>query len=203
MPQDTAPGAAINLLPEEQIQQEPIPKFLRWVLTAGRYIIIFSEALVLIVFMARFKLDTEIVDLKKEITSKAQVLEQAQGFEKEFLDTQSRFQRVGSLVESLKPRASIFSALETTIPQQITLERFTQKGGDVEIIGTANDYSAVSRWVALLRKEGRWSQVKLESIQHDDTQEGENVLSFSILAKSEVSLPAPTSKPAPPEGELP
>jgi len=185
MPKNSAQGTNINLLPEEQLQQEPISKFLRWALTAGRYIVIFTEAVVLVVFLARFKLDSDIIDLKQEITAKAQVLAQAQSFEEEFLSTQARLQSVSKLVDGLTPRASLFSTLEATIPKEITLTDFSQSDAQIKISGETGNYSAVTQWVKLLQKEEGWSEVKLESIQRGTQEEGEGggLIQFGISAK--------------------
>ncbi len=50
----------LNLLkPQSNPEQLPI-KLFRWLLLSGRYIFVFVEALVLIAFAARFKLDADI-----------------------------------------------------------------------------------------------------------------------------------------------
>lgn len=184
MPESAAQGANINLLPEEQIQQEPISKFLRWALTAGRYIVIFTEAVVLIVFLARFKLDSDIIDLKQEITAKAQVLRQAEDFEKKFLNTQARLQSVSDLVEDLKPRLTLFSTVESTIPKEVILTEFSQNDAQVKISGETGNYSAVTQWVKLLQGQDGWSEVKLESIQRgaQGEEEGSGLIQFGISA---------------------
>lgn len=177
----TAPGAEINLLPQEQLRQEPISKFLRWALTAGRYIVIFTEALVLIVFLARFKLDSDIIDLKQEITAKAQVLKQAQNFEEEFLATQKRLIDVGRLFDNLEPRAPLLTTIEATIPQPITLAELSLTGSKLQITGVSTDYAAITQWVKLLEAEESLSEVSLDSLQRSTEEaEGDSLIQFSI-----------------------
>lgn len=187
MPGNAAQGTAINLLPEEQIQQEPVFKFLRWVLTTGRYIVIFTEAAVLVVFLARFKLDSDIIDLKQEITAKAQVLQQAESFEEEFLSTRARLQEVSDLVVGLEPRAPLSATIETTIPKDVTLTEFSQSSEQVKISGETANYSGVTQWVKLLSEKKGWSEVKLESIQRSSEEEGEGsgLIQFGITASLE------------------
>ena len=62
----------INLLPSKELGFSE--KVLNWALTFGRYIIIGTEIVVLVVFLSRFKLDRDRIDLKDSITEKQKIL---------------------------------------------------------------------------------------------------------------------------------
>jgi hypothetical protein len=47
----------INFLPEDELEKSPIGRFLKWALKAGRYIIVLTELIVVVVFISRFRLD--------------------------------------------------------------------------------------------------------------------------------------------------
>jgi hypothetical protein len=68
------PKQEINLLPREEFEKKPIGKFLTWALSIGRYIIIFTELIVILAFLSRFKLDRDLSDLNQSIREKQAVI---------------------------------------------------------------------------------------------------------------------------------
>ena len=75
----------INLTPERSVEELVFRKRLAfWALTTGRTIIIVTECVVLVVFLARFYFDKKIFDLASSIEQKSVILEQKADFEKEF-----------------------------------------------------------------------------------------------------------------------
>ena len=65
-------------------------RFLKWSLTAGRYIIILTELVVIMAFMSRFKLDHDLSDLNDAILGKQALLEASSNTEKVLRLTQAR-----------------------------------------------------------------------------------------------------------------
>jgi len=65
----------INLLPPSEFEQSFWGKFLKWAVTAGRYVTILTELVVILAFLFRFKLDTEVADLGTRIEGQKNFLE--------------------------------------------------------------------------------------------------------------------------------
>jgi hypothetical protein len=64
------PKKEINLLPKEEFEKKPLGKFLVWALSIGRYIVIFTELIVILAFLSRFKLDRDLADLNQSVREK-------------------------------------------------------------------------------------------------------------------------------------
>src|SRR5437764_715683 len=63
---------SVNLMQKKEFSFSD--KFIQWILTYGRYIIIGTEIVVLLAFLSRFKLDREYIDLHDQIKEKQNVL---------------------------------------------------------------------------------------------------------------------------------
>ena len=61
------PAINLDLLRPQSSPEKLFSRLLRWLLSTGRYIFIFVEALVLIVFISRFKLDDDLASKKEAI----------------------------------------------------------------------------------------------------------------------------------------
>jgi len=183
MPKETALPHEIQLLPEEQIEKEPLSQFLQWALTFGRYIVVFTQGIVFLVFLSRFWLDSRIIDLKQVITSKAQILKSAENFEKEFLTTQAKMKKVKALQKGLFSASSYFTVIEETIPQQATLTKLTINPDGVAVQGKTSSYDAVTAFVESLRKREEFVEVNLSSLGREQLEGGgEGAVTFIAKA---------------------
>ncbi len=79
MPKPAAPkpfiGIHLNLLYPQGSERKIYLKFLHWLVTYGRFIIIFVEIIVLGAFGLRFSYDAQLSDLKEGIKKQTQALE--------------------------------------------------------------------------------------------------------------------------------
>lgn len=80
----------ISLLPESQNPRSFGARFFRWITTTGRITIIFTELIVISVFISRFFLDRENSDLSDKSRQKQAILESTAPFEKDFINLQQR-----------------------------------------------------------------------------------------------------------------
>src|SRR3989344_5954459 len=73
MPRSKKPGLSIKLnLLKPQSNPAKIPvKFISWLFSSGRYIFIIVNGLVLIAFIARFKLDADLASTKETIKTRS------------------------------------------------------------------------------------------------------------------------------------
>ena len=58
---------SINLLPQDPFYETPIGRVMAWASTVGRYLVIFTEVVVIFSFASRFKLDRDLTDLNATI----------------------------------------------------------------------------------------------------------------------------------------
>ncbi|NCN24447.1 MAG: hypothetical protein GW945_03125, partial [Candidatus Pacebacteria bacterium] len=100
----------INLVPRDPFYETAIGKTLRWALSAGRYIIIFTELIVIISFAARFTLDRQLTDLNSDIERKKSVILSYGTLESDIRTIQSKITDYTEL-EQTKNMADVFEQL--------------------------------------------------------------------------------------------
>lgn len=183
MAKETTFPSEIQLLPKERIEKEPLSQFLQWALTFGRYIVIFTEGIVLIVFLSRFWLDSQIIDLKQIITQKAQIVQSAKDFEKEFLEVQAKMKELLALQKEAFAGSHYFTVIEETIPQEAILTKIFINQNELIVEGTANSYDVVTAFVYALKNREEFVEAKLISLGREQLEGGgEGPITFTIKA---------------------
>lgn len=194
---ETALESEINLLPEEEIVEEPLNRFFVWALSLGRYILVTVLAASLLVFFARFKLDSDIFELKEVITTKARILAASSQFEEEFLTYQQKLREISKLEQSLTTHFPLLDLIETDIPQEITLNKTTLSSTNQLLIsGRAASFLSVSQLQNSLAKDPRFGRVSLISLGREE-ESGKTIFSLEATLGP---LPTPTVFLAPGEG---
>lgn len=84
----------LSLLPNESDNNNFIAKAIRYLTTIGRYIIVFTELIVISAFISRFWLDRQNSDLSESIRQQKAILESTSEFEKEYISLQSRLKYI-------------------------------------------------------------------------------------------------------------
>lgn len=79
---------SINLLPNKG--DNLLTQFFNWALTIGRLLVILTETLALSVFVYRFSLDMQIVDLNDQIKAETAIVSNFQSAETNFRNLQAR-----------------------------------------------------------------------------------------------------------------
>ncbi|MEK7616599.1 MAG: PilN domain-containing protein [Patescibacteria group bacterium] len=83
------------LKPQSNPEKLPV-KFLRWLLSSGRFIFIFVEALVLLAFITRFKLDADLANKKEVIEQEIPFIESLKSYEILIRQTQLKLSTIAS-----------------------------------------------------------------------------------------------------------
>lgn len=175
MPEETArfaqrePKSEIQLLPEEKLREEPVSAFLEWALTVGRWVVIFTEAIVLFVFLARFKLDSDIQDLKQIILGKTHFVQSASDFEKEFKAVQAKLFQLDGLQKETSPlKSEIFAKLQELIPLEVSLKKLILTKGTFVLSGFSDSYPGVMTFLNGLENEEKFSKITLTNLSRDE-----------------------------------
>src|SRR3989344_9262322 len=90
----------LNLLYPQGVPEKLPLKFLKWLISYGRYIVVVVEIVVLACFAVRFKLDADLADLKENINSQVPYLESLSVDEALIVQTQQRLSNVQKVVEA-------------------------------------------------------------------------------------------------------
>ena len=81
---------AVNLLPKDTFYESRVGKTVKWAITFGRWIVVFTDFIVISSFLSRFYFDTKLADYHDEIKQKQTIIEALAPFEDSFRLLQER-----------------------------------------------------------------------------------------------------------------
>jgi len=152
----------VNLLPEKEPEQYPLPqKFYFWTINIGRAIIVLTELVVLAVFAARFKLDRDLNDLSEKIEIKKSIAESYGDLEARVRMLQNRL----SVVKKVKSEQIAFSNglifLAQSSPPDFTLLNLNLAATTATLNAKATSPSDFAKFIAALSAADKVKNIAL------------------------------------------
>ncbi len=92
----------LSLLPDSENSNSFLSRFLNWITSVGRIVIVFTELIVVAVFLSRFYLDRQNADLSERIRQQRAILNSVKKFEEEFKILQKQV----TVIQNLKKQAN-------------------------------------------------------------------------------------------------
>jgi Tfp pilus assembly protein PilN len=171
----------INLLPKDPFLSTPIGKFLQWALSVGRYLVIFTELIVIVSFASRFTLDRKVTDLNSAILQKKIIIESYGELEKQVRDVQRKIISYAQ-IEQQQNLADIFPALSEITPQDVILTQLEIQPSSVFMQGTAKSRSSLNLFISNLQLSNKFFDVTIEKIG----SEADNNPGFNFRIRSNI-----------------
>lgn len=106
----------LSLLPDESNNNSFSARTIRYLTTVGRYIIVFTELIVISAFISRFWLDRQNSDLSESLRQQKAILESTADFEKEYVSLQSRLNYIDTSYKNQPEYLKYIKALISSIP---------------------------------------------------------------------------------------
>lgn len=181
----------INLIPKDPFFHTPLGRALQWALSAGRYIIIFTELIVIISFAARFTLDRQITDLNSEIVANAAAIDNYGELENNFRLAQSKIENVQQ-IEQDENIVDVFQKLSEVTPQDVTLSQLIITPSAISINGKTLSQTSFNLLVNNLQLSSQFKNVTVEKVESED--EGSPGLLFVIRADTKLQSAKATTK---------
>lgn len=184
MPKDS-PKLKIHLdLLHPQSNPEKLPvKFVRWLLSSGRYILIFVEAIVLLAFISRFKLDTDLSERKDAIEQQIPYLESLKPYEILIRQTQLKLSTIGNIKTTAANYPLILKKIAAQTPsgvKLISLNLTKDTGGvNIQINATSQNNNDLTSFIAGLKGDQTFSGVSVASVSLE-----KGLINFTVSAKS-------------------
>lgn len=183
----TAPKISLNLdlLHPQGEGQKLAVKLINWLLSAGRYIIIFVEILVLGAFLARFKLDGDLIELKENIEEQIPFIQSLKNDEALIRKLQFQITSLREIKTNSPDYTEILKNISKKLPKEVTLQtiNFERTIGktSIKFSGTARNYRQLQIFIVELKSDPQFSDVNLASVE---LQEG--TITFSVTASSKI-----------------
>ncbi len=188
MPNSKSPKLKIHLdLLRPQSNPEKIfVKLTRWLLSTGRYIFIFVEALVLIAFIARFKLDADLASLNDAIEEQKPYIQSLKPYEIRIRQTQLKLDTIPNVDKTTPDYSQILNKVASQTPLAIKITNITMESSlgkvNIQIGGDAKNNIDISSFINGLKSDKTFSNLALVSIGLE-----KGVLKFGINATASIS----------------
>lgn len=175
MPVGAVGKLAINLIPKEEFRKRSWEKFLSWVLTYGRYIIIGTEVIVLCAFLFRFKLDRELMDLSDEVKKQQTMIESFREIEEQTRALQKHLTTIKLLGKGNPAPTEIMNSLASLTPQDVIFSQLKVSSSKINLSATAFSLGGFSAFLEALKQSKEFKDISLDKLI-----EGQGGLEFSL-----------------------
>ncbi len=117
----------ISLLPESENVNSLSSRILKWAANAGRFIIVFTELIVVIAFISRFWLDRKNADLSEVIRQQKAIISSTREFESLFINTQKKLTDINTFYNNLPNYKDKINTIIQSAPPDVSFSSLTLK----------------------------------------------------------------------------
>jgi len=161
----------INLIPKDPFFATPVGKILKWALSIGRYIVIFTELIVILSFVTRFSLDRQLTDLNDAIAQKKTVIESYGDLEQSVRQIQTILEEY-QIVKQQVNITEIFPELTNIIPRDTELNELVLRQDQVSFSGRTITQGSLNTLINNIQLSDRFSNVSVDKIESNSTDSG-------------------------------
>lgn len=155
----------INLLPNSSdFEKTSWGKFLKWALTVGRYIVIFTELIVISAFLARFKLDKDITDLHESIQQEKNIISSFSSLEKKYRNLQARTITIANLSNNQIDFEKLLREISDFTPIDATFSDITFQNGVLTLTGTSLSGEGLATLLYQYKNSPNYTDVSLDNV---------------------------------------
>ena len=171
----------INFFLEDKLEKSPLGKFLKWALNIGRYVITFTELIVIIVFVSRFKLDKDLANIHEEITRLPSPFLSPPELENEVRFLQKRLTAIDKAQKQDLKASLVLKELSKIIPFDVAFSDLEINKNSILLTGTSLSNIGIATFLSGLKSSSEFEQLDLKSISSGE--EKNPALEFQISAK--------------------
>lgn len=157
----------LDLLHPQGTQEKIYVRFLRWLLSTGRYIVVIVEAVVLVAFISRFKLDADLQNLKESIEGQLPFVQSLRADEVIIRQTQAQLKVVKDIKLNSPDFLQIINKISDQTPTAITLTTINLDSKvakvEIKINGLSRNNSDINSLIAGLKQIEGFKEVNLVS----------------------------------------
>jgi len=179
-----APTTTIEFIPQEDWEKTSFGKFLKWLLSVGRWIVIVTELIVILAFLSRFKLDRDLTNLNESIKQKQAIVNSSSNLEKEFRFLQKRLTTIESLQKSQDEAEKILDIFTDLTPVGVQLSDFTYNDKKITLTASADSELAFASFLKNLKESSQLKNLSLAKVSSGEEQGGKIVFSLKTEIKN-------------------
>lgn len=165
----------LNLLNPQGVPLKLPTKFLKWMISYGRFIVIFVEIIVVAAFIFRFKLDADLDKLKTDIKNEAPYIEGQSSDETLIRQTQLRLNLIKQNNAQSSDWLPTLNRLSSKMPSgfkinNLNLEFTPTNTITFKITGRTESNIDLEAFLNTLKKDGGYKNAALANITYDQNQ---------------------------------
>jgi Tfp pilus assembly protein PilN len=154
----------INLLPRDPFFDSLLGRTLKWALSVGRYLVIFTELVVIISFATRFTLDRQVTDLNDALNQKKLVIESYGELESTFRTIQTKLTDSKQIDQQINI-ADAFPKLTAIVPREVQLDELTVTADSVFLSGSAPSQNTLNLFLNNIQVSKDFFSVNVDKIE--------------------------------------
>lgn len=158
------PTIRINLLGSQQAEHSPFGRFLTWITTYGRYIMITTEMIVLLAFLSRFSLDRTLTDLNDEIMQKQEIIAVNSDLETTFRKTQDSLIKIKGLRATQPLLLQTLTGLHMLLPSGTYFQNLSVGDGKITAQVTSLTVQSFSQFLVNVTGSKQLTNVEIGTI---------------------------------------
>lgn len=163
-------SVSVNLMPRDAFATSTVGVFLVWALSIGRYIVIFTELIVILSFLSRFKLDRDLTDLNTTIGQQVAVIESYGDLEAEFRTLQNKLAFIRESNERDRYR-DVVLILADVMPVDVRLTSMRIDDQELSLDGVALSSQGLARFVAGLKNQPSMTNLSLKTVSSGNSND--------------------------------
>ncbi len=165
----------ISLLPRQGLEGTPLGRLIDWLLSSGRYIIIFTELIVIGAFLSRFWLDRKNSDLSEEIRQQKAILEATRSFEQEFRLFQTRLNVIARHLKRNYEPLQPLDVITQSLPKGVVVLSYSftsENQEEANLLALVLSESDLAQFVDNLLARAEVSKVRIGTIEKESKAQG-------------------------------
>jgi Tfp pilus assembly protein PilN len=170
----------INLIPKDPFFSTAPGRILKWALSAGRYIVIFTELVVIMSFIARFTLDRQVTDLNQSINQKKQIILSYGDVEDSVRSAQEKISQYNQSEQEANI-VDTFTNLTQIMPNGIVLDNLSIRPTSINIAGRTLSQNAFNLLINNLQLSQDFTKIDVGELESNNEEPG---LLFNIRANT-------------------
>jgi Tfp pilus assembly protein PilN len=175
----------LDLLKPQSNPEKALVRLIRWLLSSGRYVFIFVEAIVLIAFVARFKLDEDLASKKEAIEQQIPYIQSLKPYEIQIRQTQLKLSTIGSFYGNYPDYVKILKKIADQTPAgvkitSINMEKNASAIG-IQLSAQAQNNNDLANFIEGLKQDNSFSDVEVNSVAFD-----KGTIIFSLTAQTKL-----------------
>lgn len=184
----------INLIPSGD-NQGNVTILVHWLLSIGRYLIIATEVVALVIFALSVKFTIDKNDLKEAIENKKAVIDNLSADEDLFRNYQAKVDKISSLLNTHSNTYSFYSDLLTLLPAEASFDEIKLEGKKLILSGSLPNPLSLQTLISSLNNSHKFDELDITNLSVPTAQQPYYLFTASATLKPGIVQTGPGTTP--------